>query len=123
VEFVLFVPPDAEGTDGIAGLGVDGSLTAELFEHLCGTLVGVSKRRNKKHKRVQHTVKRSPLSPTEMLRTNFWILSSFIGFWLLESAIASNLEESVGDGVVEVRGSWLAITKQNFAVQSVRRWL
>lgn len=33
----LFVPADTEGTDGVAGLGVDGSLTAELLEHLGGT--------------------------------------------------------------------------------------
>lgn len=30
----LLVPPDTESTDSVAGLGVDGGLTAELFEHL-----------------------------------------------------------------------------------------
>jgi len=34
VDSNLFVPPDTESTDGIAGFGVDRSLTAELFEHL-----------------------------------------------------------------------------------------
>jgi len=33
----LFVPPDAEGTDGVAGLAVHGSLTGQLLEHLCGS--------------------------------------------------------------------------------------
>jgi hypothetical protein len=33
----LLVPPDAEGSDGVAGLAVDGRLTAQLLEHLCGT--------------------------------------------------------------------------------------
>lgn len=33
----LFVPSDTEGTDGVAGLGVDGSLTRELLQHLGGT--------------------------------------------------------------------------------------
>lgn len=30
----LFVPSNTEGSDGVAGLGVDGSLTAQLLEHL-----------------------------------------------------------------------------------------
>ena len=33
----LFVTADTEGTDGVAGLGVDGSLTRKLLEHLGGT--------------------------------------------------------------------------------------
>jgi hypothetical protein len=33
----LFVTTDTEGTDGVASLGVDGSLTSELFKHLGGT--------------------------------------------------------------------------------------
>ena len=33
----LFVPSDTESTDGVAGLGVDGSLTGQLLEHLGGT--------------------------------------------------------------------------------------
>lgn len=33
----LLVPPDTESTDGVAGLGVDGSLTGQLLEHLRGT--------------------------------------------------------------------------------------
>jgi hypothetical protein len=37
VDSDLLVPPDTEGTDGVAGLGVDGGLTAELFEHLRST--------------------------------------------------------------------------------------
>lgn len=34
VNSILFVPPDTEGTDGISGLGVDGSLTRKLLKHL-----------------------------------------------------------------------------------------
>ena len=37
MDALLLVPPDAEGTDSVAGLGVDGSLTAQLLEHLRGT--------------------------------------------------------------------------------------
>merc|ERR1712113_90549 len=33
----LFVPSDTESTDGVAGLGVDGSLTGQLLKHLGGT--------------------------------------------------------------------------------------
>jgi hypothetical protein len=33
----LLVTTDTEGTDGVAGLGVDGSLTRKLLEHLGGT--------------------------------------------------------------------------------------
>lgn len=33
----LLVTTDTEGTDGVAGLAVDGSLTAELLQHLGGT--------------------------------------------------------------------------------------
>lgn len=33
----LLVTADTEGTDGVAGLGVDGSLTRKLLEHLGGT--------------------------------------------------------------------------------------
>jgi hypothetical protein len=33
----LFVTTDTEGTDGVAGLGVDGSLTGQLFKNLGGT--------------------------------------------------------------------------------------
>lgn len=33
----LLVTADTEGTDGVAGLGVDGSLTGQLLEHLGGT--------------------------------------------------------------------------------------
>ena len=33
----LLVTADTEGTDGVAGLGVDGSLTAQLLEQLRGT--------------------------------------------------------------------------------------
>lgn len=39
----LFVPPDTEGSDGVAGLAVDGSLTAQLLEHLCGTRKSVTR--------------------------------------------------------------------------------
>lgn len=37
VDSDLLVPPDAESTDGVAGLGVDRSLTGQLLEHLRGT--------------------------------------------------------------------------------------
>jgi hypothetical protein len=37
VDSDLLVPSDTESTDGVAGLGVDGSLTAQLLEHLRGT--------------------------------------------------------------------------------------
>ena len=33
----LLITADTEGTDGVAGLGVDGSLTGQLLEHLGGT--------------------------------------------------------------------------------------
>ena len=33
----LLVTADTEGTDGVAGLGVDGGLTRQLLEHLGGT--------------------------------------------------------------------------------------
>lgn len=33
----LFVTADTEGTDGVAGLAVDGSLTAQLLQNLGGT--------------------------------------------------------------------------------------
>jgi hypothetical protein len=33
----LFVTTDTEGTDGVAGLGVDGGLTRQLLENLGGT--------------------------------------------------------------------------------------
>lgn len=33
----LFVTANTEGTDGVTGLGVDGGLTGQLFEHLGGT--------------------------------------------------------------------------------------
>ena len=33
----LFVTTDTEGTDGVAGLGVDGGLTGQLFKNLGGT--------------------------------------------------------------------------------------
>ena len=39
----LFVPSDAEGSDGVAGLGVDGGLTAELLEHLGRTRQSVTR--------------------------------------------------------------------------------
>jgi len=31
------LPSDTEGSDGVAGLGVDGSLTRKLLEHFGGT--------------------------------------------------------------------------------------
>lgn len=34
LDAILFVPPDTESSDGVAGLAVDGSLTAQLLEHL-----------------------------------------------------------------------------------------
>ena len=34
LEALLFVPPDTEGSDGVSGLAVDRSLTAQLLEHL-----------------------------------------------------------------------------------------
>ena len=37
VDSDLFVPSDTESTDSVAGLGVDGSLTGKLLEHLGGT--------------------------------------------------------------------------------------
>lgn len=39
----LLVPPDTEGSDGVAGLAVDGSLTAQLLEHLGGTSKSVTR--------------------------------------------------------------------------------
>ena len=42
----LFVTADTEGTDGVAGLGVDGSLTAQLLEHLGGTSKSVTRLAN-----------------------------------------------------------------------------
>ncbi len=36
VDSNLFVPLDAEGTDGVLGLGLDGLLVGEIFEHLGG---------------------------------------------------------------------------------------
>lgn len=42
----LFVPPDTEGSDGVAGLGVDGSLTAQLLEHLGRTRQSVTRLAN-----------------------------------------------------------------------------
>jgi hypothetical protein len=39
----LLVPPDAEGSDGVAGLAVDGRLTAQLLEHLGGTRQSVTR--------------------------------------------------------------------------------
>lgn len=39
----LFVPPDTESSDGVAGLGVDGRLTAQLLEHLGGTSKSVTR--------------------------------------------------------------------------------
>jgi hypothetical protein len=37
VDSNLLVPPDAKGADSVAGLRVDGRLTAQLLEHLGGT--------------------------------------------------------------------------------------
>lgn len=42
----LFVTTDTEGTDGVTGLGVDGSLTGELLEHLGGTSKSVTRLSN-----------------------------------------------------------------------------
>jgi len=39
----LFVPPNTEGSDGIAGLAVDGGLTAELLEHLGRTRQSITR--------------------------------------------------------------------------------
>jgi hypothetical protein len=39
----LFVTTDTEGTDGVTGLGVDGSLTGQLFENLGGTSKSVTR--------------------------------------------------------------------------------
>ena len=37
LDALLLVSPDAESTDSVSGLAVDGSLTAQLFKHLCRT--------------------------------------------------------------------------------------
>lgn len=34
VDAILFVSPDTEGSDGVSGLAVDGSLTGQLLKHL-----------------------------------------------------------------------------------------
>jgi len=39
----LLVTTDTEGTDGVAGLGVDGSLTRQLLKHLRGTSKSVTR--------------------------------------------------------------------------------
>jgi hypothetical protein len=39
----LFVTTDTEGTDSVTSLGVDGSLTSELFKHLGGTSESVTR--------------------------------------------------------------------------------
>lgn len=39
----LFVTANTEGTDGVAGLGVDGGLTGQLLENLCGTSKSVTR--------------------------------------------------------------------------------
>jgi hypothetical protein len=47
VDSDLLVPPETEGTDGVAGLGVDGGLTAELFEHLGRTSETITRLANR----------------------------------------------------------------------------
>jgi len=43
----LLVTADTEGTDGVAGLGVDGSLTRQLLENLGGTSKSVTRLTNR----------------------------------------------------------------------------
>lgn len=43
----LLVTTDTEGTDGVAGLGVDGCLTGKLLEHLGGTSKSVTRLSNR----------------------------------------------------------------------------
>jgi hypothetical protein len=43
VDSNLFVTTDTEGTDGVTGLAVDGSLTRQLLEHLGGTSKSVTR--------------------------------------------------------------------------------
>lgn len=43
VDSDLLVTTDTEGTDGVTGLGVDGGLTRQLLENLCGTSKSVTR--------------------------------------------------------------------------------
>lgn len=80
--------------NGKVTFGEDRRLTTELFKHLPNTQMTIKPLDNQriidvyllmnKKRRAGRTlaalVSRSPLSPTDMLRTSFWTLISLIGF-------------------------------------------
>ena len=114
----LFVTADTERTDGVSRLGEDRLLTGELLQNLYSqkrdarrdpSVSGFPLRSSvsvpNRARSLQPTrtldafVRRSPLSPTQMLRTSLWMRIARIGFSVFSSACGRSPSPSFGQSL------------------------